>query len=465
MTIVAIAGVKGGCGKTTTTLGLAEAVGRTGATALAVDADRQLPNLHVMAGTDRTPTLEAVCADEEDPGGDADARPDVGVGVDGDASAAPFAVAQRSPRAGNVGIVSAPPTDAAVDLEVAIGRLDGDGSGTVFVDCPSGAGPELVDPLSAADGVVVVTTGTERSVVAAETTVDVARRLDVPILGVVCTRCDAVPSGLEARLGVEALGAVPEVEEPSPLTVDAATDAFDHVVERLERSGLATFGNADRGRLPIGVDAVDRALGGGVPAGSIVTLTAPPASQVEHLLYGVTAVRGTLYLATDRSKAQLERAIQAAPRRTGTPTIRSLAGERVEVEDDLDRVLELLEKLPEGATVIVDVVDALERAGRRSYREFLSSVFERVVETESVVVLYGLRDGHEPRNRRLTVQVSDVVLEVPSPNRGGAVGSDPRLRVSKCRFGRTIPESTTGKRGSLEELTAAGNEGEPLESD
>ncbi|MFC7213643.1 AAA family ATPase [Saliphagus sp. GCM10025334] len=465
MTIVAIAGVKGGCGKTTTALGLAEAVGRTGASALAVDADRQLPNLHVMAGTDRTPMLEAVCADDEEPGANADAMSDVDVDVDRsqDANTAPFAGAQRSPRAGNVGIVSAPPTDAAIDLESAIGCLDDDGWGTVFVDCPSGAGPELVDPLSAADGAVVVTTGTERSVVAAETTVDVARRLDVPILGVVCSRCDAIPPGLEARLGVEVLGAIPEVEESSPLTADAATDAFDHVVERLERSGLATFGNADRGRLPIGVDAVDRALGGGVPAGSVVTLTAPPASQVEHLLYGVTAVRGTLYLATDRSKAQVERAIRRTPRRTGTPTIRSLAGERV--EDDLDRVLELLEKLPEGATVIVDVVDALERADRRPYREFLSSVVERVVETESVVVLYGLRDGHEPRNRRLTVQVSDVVFEVPSPNRGGAVGTDPRVRVSKCRFGRTIAEPATGKRGSLEEPTAAGNEGEPVESD
>ncbi|USZ71311.1 DUF7125 family protein [Natronosalvus halobius] len=190
--------------------------------------------------------------------------------------------------------------------------------------------------------------------------IPVARRLGVPILGIVCTRCDAVPSGLEARLGVEALGAIPEVEASSPLTADAATDAFDRVVDRFERFGLTTAGNADRGRLSFGVDGVDRALGGGVPAGSIVTLMAPPASQVEHLLYGVTAVRGTLYIVTDRSKAQLERAIRRTPRRTGTPTIRSLMGEHT--EDDLDRVLELLEKLPEGATVIVDVVDALERA-------------------------------------------------------------------------------------------------------
>ncbi|UTF54646.1 DUF7125 family protein [Natronosalvus rutilus] len=116
-------------------------------------------------------------------------------------------------------------------------------------------------------------------------------------------------------------------------------------------------------------------------------------------------------------------------------------------------------------SLIVDVVDALERAGRRVYREFLSSMSERVVETESVVVLYDLRDGHEPRNRRLTVQVSDVVLEIPSPNRGGAVGTDPRVRVSKCRFARTIPEPAAGERGSLEEPTAAGNEGEPVESD
>jgi len=83
--MIAIAGAKGGCGKTVTTIGLAEAVGRRGTTSIAVDADCQLPNLHVVGGVDRTPTLAALESD-------ADVE----------------SVVQRSPRTSNVGLLSAP---------------------------------------------------------------------------------------------------------------------------------------------------------------------------------------------------------------------------------------------------------------------------------------------------------------------------------------------------------------------
>ncbi|POG57234.1 nucleotide-binding protein, partial [Haloferax marisrubri] len=48
--MLAIAGGKGGSGKTTTTLGLASALDGP---VLAVDADRDMPNLHAMAGVER----------------------------------------------------------------------------------------------------------------------------------------------------------------------------------------------------------------------------------------------------------------------------------------------------------------------------------------------------------------------------------------------------------------------------
>ncbi|MCO8268775.1 CDP-4-keto-6-deoxy-D-glucose-3-dehydrase, partial [Haloferax sp. AB510] len=49
--MLAIAGGKGGSGKTTTTLGLASALDGP---VLAVDADRDMPNLHAMAGVKRS---------------------------------------------------------------------------------------------------------------------------------------------------------------------------------------------------------------------------------------------------------------------------------------------------------------------------------------------------------------------------------------------------------------------------
>ena len=54
-------------------------------------------------------------------------------------------------------------------------------------------------------------------------------------------------------------------------------------------------------RLRTGIEVLDRKLDGGIPAGSIVALTADPASQAELFLYELTATRGTLYLSLDRT--------------------------------------------------------------------------------------------------------------------------------------------------------------------
>ncbi|MDZ5813368.1 P-loop NTPase, partial [Halorubrum sp. AD140] len=47
--MIAVAGGKGGSGKTTTTLGLARALSRRGAPVVAADADWDLPNLARLA--------------------------------------------------------------------------------------------------------------------------------------------------------------------------------------------------------------------------------------------------------------------------------------------------------------------------------------------------------------------------------------------------------------------------------
>lgn len=406
--MIAIAGSKGGCGTSTVTLGLAEAFARADTPAVAIDADRQLPNLHVLADCERSPTI----ADIED-----------GADV--------TTVAQRHPQMASVGIVPAPRAGQAFDFDALADEAAPEGV-QMLLDCPSGAGPDVVDPLERATGVIVVTTATERSLEAAETTLEMARRLRIPVYGVVCNQCSAPPARVGRWEGVPVLGCVPE--RPSPLSSEDVAAAFDDLVSALaaqsptDRASATSVGDA----LPTGTTELDAELGGGFPPGSVVALVAAPASQAEHLLYRATAVRGTLYLSTDRTRETVRHAIDRASSGGGTPTIRRVTG-----DDALAAARTLVDKLPDGANVLVDPVDELERRDRADYVQFLEALKSRTVETAGLAILHCLRGG--PANRTATLRVADAVveLETVAPD----VDADPahylRLRKYRPDAGRT----------------------------
>lgn len=401
--MIAIAGAKGGSGTTTTTLGLAEAFGRAGTPTIALDADRGLPNLHVLADVDRTPTYAGLVEE-----------------------ASVTDVAHPHPRSSEVGILTAPEPSKPVGVESALAAVD-DARFRVLVDCPSGAGPDVIEPLSAVSGVVVTTTTTDRSVEAARTTIDVARRLDTEVVGVVGTRCDVGPEALETRVGAPVLGTVPDREPP--LEEPDVRTAFDEIAAELAGWRRARRAPVDvpGPTLRTGVDPIDDALGSGLPEGSIVTLTAEAASQSEQLLYALTAERGTLYLSTDRTAESLRYAIRSTPVEAGEPTVRRLEG------DSLAEAEALVGKLPESATLVVDAVDALERAGRSRYVSFLTELEAAVRRTGSLAVLYGVDGPSPPANRAVTERIADVVFEFESPAQRRPT-TWPTLAVSKFRF-------------------------------
>ncbi|MFA9428293.1 P-loop NTPase [Natronorubrum sp. A-ect3] len=410
--MIAIAGAKGGCGKTVTTLGLTEAFARAGIAALAVDADRQLPNLHVTGGVDRTPTLAALASE---------------TGI--------RSVAQGSPRTSTAGIIPAPEPSANVELESVLGRLEASTIQTI-VDCPSGAGPDVVEPLAAASGVIVVTTDSDRSLTAAETTVEMARRLGVRVLGTVLNRCETVPPEVDSWIDVPVLGVIPEAE--SPLIDDETTAAYDELVETLRtRNATAqTPPTYDDDLLPTGIDALDRRLGGGLAPGSVVALIAEPASQSEHLLYGATAPRGTLYLTTERSAANVQRAIETTSTETGTPTVRHVSGEH-----RLEETMENISRLPAEATLIIDPIDVLERYDRHAYVSFLNDLKDWMVETEGIALLHGLNGSNRPDNRTATIHATDAVFDVQTSNPGIGAGVEHSLSIPKFRPERSVTET------------------------
>lgn len=175
----AVVGGKGGCGKTTATLGLGRAAARAREEALLVDADAGMPDLHRAAGVERDPRLGA---------------------------GPPSTVAQSHPENPAVGIVPAPGGSAAsaADLERCRGA-----AGAVFVDCPAGAGRDVAVPLRVADATVVVATTEPTGLRAAVLTAAMSRAVGTPVSGVVLSRAEAVPQGTGELLGTRVLGCVP----------------------------------------------------------------------------------------------------------------------------------------------------------------------------------------------------------------------------------------------------------------
>jgi septum site-determining protein MinD len=183
--MLAIAGGKGGVGKTTTALGLSAAVDKR---TLVADADVDSPNLHTLAGVDREPTLSAV---------DGDGVP---------------AVAQPHPREPGVDLLPAP-RFGADGVGRSLDRLKGT-DGMVLVDAPGGAGRDAAAPLRAADATVVVSTACAPALRDATKTAAMARALDAPVVGAVLTRTRTAPEAAGALFGCSTVVAIPAADPP-----------------------------------------------------------------------------------------------------------------------------------------------------------------------------------------------------------------------------------------------------------
>jgi KaiC/GvpD/RAD55 family RecA-like ATPase len=183
------------------------------------------------------------------------------------------------------------------------------------------------------------------------------------------------------------------------------------------------------GRLNTGIDVLDRKLDGGLPPGCIVAYTADPASQSELLLYELTAARGTLYLTTERSDDAVQHAIETSPSAVGSPTVRHVTS-----DDPLEEARQLIGALPDGANLIVDTTDVLERCETDDYVAFLNELKTRMLETESVAVLHCLRGPDESANRSRTYHAADAVFDLRTEVAGTELEN--HLTIPKFRGGR-----------------------------
>ena len=183
-------------------------------------------------------------------------------------------------------------------------------------------------------------------------------------------------------------------------------------------------------RLRTGIDVLDRKLDGGLPAGSMVTLAADPASQAELLLYELTSTRGTLWLSLDRTAEAVSDSIQSTPAQTGDPTIRHISGEA-----PLDNAGKLVSALPETSNLIVDPLDVLESQEPPSrFRSFMNDLQNHIINTNSLAILHCLNGRSVPPLRDTTEHFADVVFELETGISGDELEN--RLSIPKFRGGR-----------------------------
>ena len=183
-------------------------------------------------------------------------------------------------------------------------------------------------------------------------------------------------------------------------------------------------------RLRTGIDVLDRKLDGGLPAGSIVVLSASPSSQAELFLYELTATRGTLWLSLNRTAESVQHSLENTPAETGDPTVRHISGEA-----PLDNAGKLISALPETSNLIVDPLDVLESQEPPSrFRSFMNDLQNHIFNTNSLAIMHCLEGRSVPPLRDTSEHFADVVFNLDTKTTGDEIEN--RLSIPKFRGGR-----------------------------
>lgn len=184
-------------------------------------------------------------------------------------------------------------------------------------------------------------------------------------------------------------------------------------------------------RFTTGIGPLDRRLGGGVPAGSVVALTAPPTSQSELLLYQLAAQQRTLYLSARRTAPAIRDAIERS-----VPQYAQIHVHAVDRDAPVDDITDLVGQFDASSVVVIDPMDVIEASEPDRLREFCCTLRERLVEADSIAVLHCLSGRDVPDGRDVTANMADVVFQLETERDGDSVENT--LAVPKFRGGPAL---------------------------
>lgn len=199
---------------------------------------------------------------------------------------------------------------------------------------------------------------------------------------------------------------------------------------RLER-GMVTPNR----RYSTGLPFLDSRLDGGIPAGKLLTLTAPAGSQSELLLYHLATSQPMLYISTTNPvEAELRTALDSVT----IPAPVDLTFRYVPPDELIEEPRQYLEQIQPESFVVIDPINRLERVGYNQYLSFVNNLKQRLRETDSVGVFHGLGTEQVTDIRRLTLQRADYVWQLEQLVLSREIKT--RLLVTKARGGRTLSE-------------------------
>lgn len=188
-----------------------------------------------------------------------------------------------------------------------------------------------------------------------------------------------------------------------------------------------------RDHLSTGIDSLDRRLEGGLRPGSIVTLTAPPASQSGPLFRALMRERPTLYVTTFRTADAVRDELSYLTRPTEAVDV-----EHVGIKKPIKGVYSTLQELEGQRNVIVDTMNPMESERRERYVDFLNGLKQYLLESDSLALLHCTKSDPTPSLRDVTLTISDVVWDLEVVVKNDTVEN--QLTVPKFRAREVVDD-------------------------
>jgi KaiC/GvpD/RAD55 family RecA-like ATPase len=182
-----------------------------------------------------------------------------------------------------------------------------------------------------------------------------------------------------------------------------------------------------------GISILDRTLGGGLPSGSLIYLSADPKSSYEVFLYQFTQTQKTYYFTTDRRPAFINRDIKTLGFDTSKITYIDIYSEyyltpRGEIVDNvgnefvdakiiefteynLRKVIEMAEK---DINIIIDsfsfYLNLNANPGR--IKRLVNITYEITKEINGLTYLYCLKNTHDKKIENEIMKICDIIFDV-----------------------------------------------------